>query len=159
MATSKGKNDQQIALRPREGQWVDTLLVWIFIALGGAGLWISVADPIFGGPEVGLAALTMFGFFAAAGAVATFLIWCSPGVWKQWFHRAPAKLDWRLEALQTVAHAVFWVLALTLVVGIATLGWSPMAAGAAGGCLVVGRLVFDLGLHCWLGRKASAAKK
>jgi hypothetical protein len=133
------------------GRWGQTLIVWGAVALGGVGLWVSAWDPLFGGPGMVPASLTMLAFWVAAGVVATVLIWCWPAAWKRLFHRLPTEGDWRLDAAQTVLHLLFWVLAILTVIGMVAWGWGPVAAGAVAGCLVLARLALDVALHHWLG--------
>jgi hypothetical protein len=128
-------------------------LIWSLVALGGAGLWLSAADPIFGGPDLLPAAFTLLGFFAVFGAAATLLIWRWPTVWKRWFQAIPSEESWQLELASRVSHLAFWILAIGVVIGLVALRWSAMAAGAVGGCLVLGHLALDDCFHHWLSKR------
>jgi hypothetical protein len=138
-------------------RWGETLLIWSLVALGGLGLWVSSADPIFGGLEAGTVALTLFTFFVALGAAATILIWCWPGVWKRWFQEVPPEGNSRLEAAKTATAIVFWILAIAAVVGMIASQWTPVAMGVLGGVLLLARLMIELALHHRLGNSSGAA--
>ena len=132
-------------------QWRDTIFIWIVVAVGGGGLWLSTADPIFGGPDLAPAALMMFAFFATMGVAATLMIWCWPAVWHRWFHLIPAEGNWRLEAAKMVSHGAIWIGAIVVVACMVTWKWRPVTVGAVAGCLMLGRLALDIGLQHWLG--------
>jgi hypothetical protein len=134
-------------------RWAETLLIWSLVALGGAGLWLSAADPIFGGQDLMPAALTLFAFFVLFGVAATLLIWRWPALWKRWFQTVPSEGAWQLKAASTVLHLAFWVLAVFAIIGLVAFRWSPVTVGVAGGCLALGRLAVDICLHPWLGKK------
>jgi hypothetical protein len=153
MARVDDKHLQKTSDTPKPNRWVETLVLWVLIGLGGVGLWISADDPIFGGPEMASAALTMLAFFVGLGVVATFLIWCWPAAWKRWLHRMPTDENWRLETAQTAVHLVFWAFALVVVWWMVVSQCRPITAGAIAGCLMVSRLVLDIALHHWLGRR------
>ena len=134
-------------------RWGETIAIWLLVALGGLGLWVSAADPIFGGPEADTVAFTFFAAFVTLGAVATILIWYWPGIWKRWFQEVPPEGDSRLEAAKMVTAAVFWVVAIAAVVGMVSSHWHPVAMGAVGGALALARLVIELSLHHRLGTR------
>jgi hypothetical protein len=94
MIQSVEQQGHAVSRRPSKpggaNQWRDTILIWSAVALGGM--------PIFGGPELLPAGLTLFAFFVAFGAAATLLIWLWPAVWKRWFHSIPSKGSWRPSA-------------------------------------------------------------
>jgi hypothetical protein len=136
-------------------RWVETLIVWGLVAIGGVGLWASAAGSLFGGPEADQAALTLFAFFVALGLAATVTIWCFPGVWHRWMHRMPPDDGGRLDAGKMVFDILFWVLGLGTIVGMVAAGWHAVAVSAAIGTLLVGRLFADLWLHHRLGRRGA----
>jgi hypothetical protein len=140
-------------------RWGETFLIWSLVALGGLGLWVSSADPIFGGPEAGTVALTAFAFFVVFGVVATILIWCWPGVWKRWLQEVPPEGDSRLEAAKMVAATVFWILTLAAVVGMIASQWTPVAMGVLIGVLSLARLAIELALHHLLGRRPTSGRR
>src|SRR5690242_7411539 len=102
-------NHVRLRMPSRKLQWGDTLLIWFLVALGGLGLWIVAADPLFGGPEASVFALTMFAFVAGMGVVATILIWALPAVWDRWFHQVPPEGGGRLDAAKLVMGLVFGI--------------------------------------------------
>jgi hypothetical protein len=132
---------------------VETVALWVLIGLGGIGLWFSTLDPIFGGPEMAPAALTMLAFFTAIGFVGTLLIWCWPAAWDRWFHRMPPGENARLEAATTVIHLAYLGAGVLMVCWIVNARLGPIAAGSVAGSLAVLCLLTDIVLHHWLGRR------
>jgi hypothetical protein len=152
MAEADERHEETTDGASKPNRWVETVVLWTLIGLGAVGLWFSAADPIFGGPEVASAALTMLAFFVGVGVVATLLIWFWPATWKRWLHRLPTEGNWRLEIAQTATHLAFWALAIVVVWWMVVTQCRPVTAGAVAGCLMICRLVLDIAIHHWLGR-------
>lgn len=140
-------------------RWGETFLIWSLVALGGLGLWVSTADPIFGGPEQAAVALTLFASFVPLGVVATVLIWCWPSVWKRWFQEVPPEGDSRLEGTNIVTALVFWILTVSAIVGMIASQWHPVAIGVVGGLLMFTRLAIELALHHRLGKRPTSSRR
>jgi fucose permease len=135
-------------------RWAQTVVLWVLIfLLGGVGLWFSAADPLFGGPDAMETAMTMFAFFVGLGLIATYAIWRAPVLWRRWMQRMPEEEGTALIAAKVVTGAVFWIVAVLLVIVMVTANWRPVAVGAMAGGLCVIRLVLDISLHHWLGKK------
>ncbi len=140
-------------------RWAETFLIWSLVALGGLGLWVSSADPIFGGSEQAEIALALFASFMALGVAATVLIWCWPSVWKRWFQEVPPEGDSRLEAANVATALVFWILAVSAIVGMIASQWHPIAIGVVGGLLMFTRLAIELALHHRLGKRPTSSRR
>lgn len=155
MAQSDDEQERRANERAGLNPWVDTAVVWGVVALGGIGVGFAYFDPL-GRREMVSAALTVWACFAGAGAVATLLIWCWPAGWHRWFRQIPADGSPRLEIAKMVAHAASWILGIVVIACMVTWQWSPITAGAAAGCLLVGRLALDLVLQHWLGDRPAS---
>jgi hypothetical protein len=129
-------------------RWGETFLIWFVVAVGGCGLWLSSADPLFGGGADGvLVALTVFAFFVALGVAATVAIWWLPAFWDRWFYRLPPDGGGWLDAAKMLVALLFWVLAVVAVVHMVAAHWHPVAIGTAAGGFVLLRLVVEIWLH------------
>jgi hypothetical protein len=151
------EHERQAGARPgartTATKWGETFFIWIFVALGGVGLWVSAADPIFGGGADGvLVALTIFGFFVALGIAVTAAIWLWPAAWKQWSHRVPPDGGGRLDAAKMLVGLVSLVLALLFVIYSVSPQWHPVAIGLAAGGIALVRLAVEIWLHHRLGK-------
>jgi hypothetical protein len=145
-----------IRIPSRKEQWGETLLIGVLVALGGIGLWIGVADPLFGGPEAAVFARTLFAFIAGMGLVATLLIWFWPAVWDRWFHQVPPEGGNRLDVAQLITSMVFGLLILAMLAAMVAFQWGPVTLGIIGGALLCSRLFLEIGLHHRLGKRPSA---
>jgi hypothetical protein len=140
----------------RRVQCGETLLIWVLVGLGGVGLWIEAADPLFGVPEAPVFALTLFAFIAGMGTAATLLIWCWPAVWERWFHQVPSEGGNRLEAARMITGLTFGILTVAAVVGMIAFQWHPITIGAIGGALLCSRLIVELWLHHKFGTRPTS---
>lgn len=147
------QEDSRFRAPVRRVQWGETFLIWGLVGLGGAGLWVAAADPLFGVPEASVFALTMFAFIVGMGTVATILIWYWPAFWERWFHQVPAEGGNRLEAARMLTGLLFGILTVAAVVGLVAFQWHPITIGAIGGILLCSRLFVELWLHHQFGTK------
>jgi hypothetical protein len=146
-------DNRERAPNGNSNRWVETVVLWVLICLAGIGLWLSAADPLFGGPEIARAALTIFAFFTGIGVVATLFIWCWPAFWNRWFHRMPAGENTRLGAATAISHLAYLGAGVLMVCWIGNAGVGPVAAGSVAGSLAVLCLLTDIVLHHWLGQR------
>jgi hypothetical protein len=153
MSKTEDKHDRGQSGKPGSNRWVETAVLWGLIGLGGVGLWLSTADPIFGGADMASAAVTMFAFFIALGVAATLLIWCWPSFWQRWVKQVPPGENVRLEIGLACSHVSYLAAGIFMVCWIVKTGMGPVPAGAFAGSLMVLCLVTDLCLHHWLGRR------
>jgi hypothetical protein len=127
-----------------------TIALWILILLGGAGLWLSAADPIFGGPEAATISLTLFAFFVGFGLVGTLAIWSLPARRILAWIFPPDALPDESRSI-TPAHVfgrlAFWALALVFVFYSVKNHWPPVTVGLAIGGLVILRLLGEVLLN------------